>query len=230
MGDPEESDVSDRLRWDDISIFGNLLEADVVCRGENVHIVMNNRFQYAFLSLMFPDMGEQGSQASYIWLESDGRRYPAGSHEFCLRIGSMIRHRGLMANLSLRENLLLPFLYCGDEGRLQDAKERLNDVAAFLGLEGLDMQAGARSNYTHALVSLGRCMLQQPDVIIAQEVHVGMSPDRLKAFAVKASEALEMLGSGVLYLSASEHEGSGLKFARSHEIVNDAVPDVSGIW
>jgi len=226
----EEFDVSDRLRWDDIRLFGDLLKADAVSPGENVRIVMNNRFQYAFLSLMFPDMGEPGSLATSIWLESDGERYPAGTPEFCLRVGSMIRHRGLMANLSLRENLLLPFLYCGDDACLQKAKDEVDNVALFLGLEGLDTQAGERSNYTHALMSLGHCLLLKPDVIVAQEVHAGMSPERLQRFAVKAKEALEILGSGVLYLTDSEHEGSGLEFVRTHEIINDAVPDVSGIW
>lgn len=222
--------MSDILQWEDLKLFGDLLPADQVTRGESVRIIMNNRFQYAFLSLMFPDMGGQGSLASSIWLQSGDLRHSAGSPEFCLRVGSMIRHRGLMANLSLRENLLLPFLYCGDEGRLQKARKRVDEVAEFVGLERLEEQAGERSSFTHALLSLGHCLLQRPDVIVAQEVHVGMPPDRLELFREKAKAALELLGSGVLYLSASEHEGSGLKFARTHEIVDDAVPDVSGIW
>ncbi len=222
--------MSDVLQWKDIQLFGDLLAADRVTRGENVRIVMNNRFQYAFLSLMFPDMGAQGSLASSIWLESNGKQYQAGTPEFCLRVGSMIRHRGLMANISIRENLLLPFLYAADADILQRAREEVDGVAEFLGLEGLDSQAGERSNYTHALVSLGHCMLQKPDIIVAQEVHVGMTPERLRMFAEKAREAVERLGSGVLYLSGSVNEGSGLQFVRTHEIVDDSVPDVSGIW
>ncbi|MCF7820927.1 MAG: hypothetical protein K9M17_00635 [Mariprofundaceae bacterium] len=222
--------MSDILQWEDLNLFGDLLPADRVMRGESVRIVMNNRFQYAFLSLMFPDMGGQGSLASSIWLQHGNQRLPAGSPEFCLRVGSMIRHRGLMANLSIRENLLLPFLYCGDEGRLQNARNRVDEVAELVGLERLEEQAGERSSFTHALLSLGHCLLQEPDVIVAQEVHVGMAPDRLQLFREKARVALEELGSGVLYLSASEHEGSGLKFARTHRIVDDAVPDVSGVW
>jgi len=222
--------MSEVLHWDDLKLFGDLLPADQVSRGDNVRIVMNNRFQYAFLSLMFPDMGEQGSLASSIWLQSEDVRYPAGSPEFCLRVGSMIRHRGLMANLSLRENLLLPFLYCGDEECLQSARDRIDEVAEFIGLDQLDQQAGERSGFTHALVSLGHCMMQKPDVIVAQEVHAGMSPDRLQLFRERAKAALDLLGSGVLYLSASEHEGSDLTFARTHEIIDDSVPDVSGIW
>ena len=222
--------MSHVLQWDELKLFGDLLPADQVSRGENVRIVMNNRFQYAFLSLMFPDMGTQGSLASSIWLQSGEKRYLAGSHEFCLRVGSMIRHRGLMANLSIRENLLLPFLYCGDDASLQSARSRVDEVAEFVGLERLDQQAGERSGYTHALLSLGHCLLQKSDVIVAQEVHVGMAPDRLQAFREKTTAALDAMGSGVLYLSTSEHEGSDLTFVRTHEIVDDSVPDVSGIW
>ena len=57
-----------------------------------------------------------------------------------------------------------------------------------------------------------------------------MAPDRSQTFRKKARAALELLGSGVLYLSASVHEGSDLEFARTHEITDDSVPDVSGIW
>lgn len=222
--------MKDRLCWEEISIFGDKLPADSVSSGDNVRIIMNTRFQYAFLSLMFPDMGVHGSLASSIWLESGGERYPAGSLGFCQRVGSMIRQRGLMANLSIRENLLLPFLYDSDERHLTEAKERLDEVAEFLGLDALDTQAGHRSSYTHALVSLGHCLLKQPDIIVAQEVHVGMSPERLASFAEKARSAVEMLDAGVLYLTSTLYEGSLLTFARSHEISNDAVPDVSGIW
>ena len=222
--------MRDRLCWDEIMLFGDTLAADCVSPGDNVRIIMNTRFQYAFLSLMFPELGAQGSLASSIWLEREGKRFPAGSPEFCLYVGSMIRHRGLMANLSIRENLLLPFLYCSDQSYLDDAKARLEEVAEFLGLEGLDSQAGHRSSYTHALVSLGHCLLKKPDIIVAQEVHVGMSPERLAIFAEKARESVEMLDAGVLYLTSTPQEGSMLTFARNHEISNDSVPDVSGIW
>ena len=91
-------------------------------------------------------------------------------------------------------------------------------------------QAGERSAYTHALVSLGHGLLKRTDVIVAQEVHVGMPPERLQIFRDKVTEAMQKLEAGVLYLTASMHEGSGLEFSQTYEIECDNVPDVSGIW
>lgn len=222
--------MSNRLCWDELTLFGSRIEPDCVSPGDNVRIIMDTRYQYAFLGLMFPDIGAPGTLASSIWLESGDERYAAGTPDFCQRVGSMIRSRGLMANLSIRENLMLPFLYAGDEKLIAEVRDEVEEVAAFLGLEGLDTQAGQRSSYTHALVSLGHCLLKKPDIIVAQEVHVGMSPERLADFADKARESVERLGAGVLYLTSTEFEGSTLKFARSHEVSGDEVTDVSGIW
>jgi ABC-type lipoprotein export system ATPase subunit len=128
----------------------------------------------------------------------------------------MIRQRGILANLSLRENLLLPFLYHGGAERIASAEHEVDDVAERLGLAGmLQEQAGERSGYTHALVSLGRCMLLHPAIIVAQEIHVGMSPEHLERFRELAIAALAELGAGLLYLTSTEHEGSGVHFDRT---------------
>jgi len=222
--------VRNRLCWEELTLYGKQLEADCVSPGNNVRIVMDTRFQYAFLGQMFPDLGAPGTHDCSIWLDSGEERYPAGSPEFCKHVGSMIRQRGMMANLSIRENLLLPFLYGADEEALEEAKGRLEEVAAFLGLEGLDAQAGQRSSFTHALVSLGHCLLKRPDIIVAQEVHLGMSPERLAHFAEKAIQSVERLNAGVLYLTSSPNEGSRMTFARSHEISGEEAPEISGVW
>jgi hypothetical protein len=58
-------------------------------------------------------------------------------------------------------------------------------------------------------------MLLHPAIIVAQEIHVGMSPDRLMRFRDMAIGALRQLGSGLLYLTSSEYEGSGVRFDRT---------------
>lgn len=223
--------MSDLLRWEGLVLFGKPFPDETIGKGEYVRLVMNNRFQFAFLGSAFPVMRALEEEPAPIWVESNGERYYAGTAGFCSRIGSMIRSRGLMANLSIRENLLLPFLYGEDQALLARKEQEVDEVAEFVGLAGrLNEQAGERSAYTHALVSLGHCLLLQPDVIVAQEVHVGMSPERLKAFSEVAIRALQRLGSGVLYITSSEHEGSGITFDRTYTIEDDSVPDVSGVW
>ncbi|MFQ5581033.1 MAG: hypothetical protein ACE5F3_00210 [Mariprofundaceae bacterium] len=207
--------MSGTLRWRQLQLGNGIIQSGKVAFGEYVRLVIDGRCQYDFMRHLFfePRPGEEAWQ---MWLETDTASIQAGTPEFIEEVGSMIRHRGLLANLSLRENLLLPFLYRGEDERLQKAEDEVNEVAEFIGLaSSLNEQAGERSAYTHALVSLGRCLLRRPDIIIAQEVHVGMPPDRLTHFRALAVEALNVLGSGILYLTATEHEGSGVEFSRT---------------
>jgi len=223
--------VSHELHWRGMDICDRQLPVGSICRGKNIRFVMNSSMQYMFLDRFFPQFVLDEDGDAYVWLEYAGKRVVAGKSAYCARVGSMIRRRGLLANLSIRENLLLPFLYAEDTSCLKRAEREVEDVAEFLGLNSLLYeQAGERSAYTHALVSLGHCLLKRPDVIVAQEVHVGMPPERLQIFRDKAQEAMQELGAGVLYLTSSMHEGSGLEFSRTYEIECDNVPDVSGIW
>jgi len=162
---------------------------------------------------LFPAGDHGGSERWRLWLEADSASFQAGSEGFRRHVGSILHQRGVIANLSLKENLLLPFLYEGDAGAIRRAEEGLAEVAAFLGLaSGLHEQAGERSAYTHGLVSLGRCLLQRPDIVVAQDVHCGMPPHRLQRFQSLFAQAMDELQAGLLYVSTSEHDGTGLAF------------------
>lgn len=223
--------VSHELHWRAMDVCDRQLPEGYVCRGKHIRFVMNASMQYVFLDRFFPQFVLGEDNDAHVWLEYDDKRAVAGKPAYCARVGSMIRRRGLLANLSIRENLLLPFLYAEDTSCLKRAENEVGEVAEFLGLDALLYeQAGERSAYTHALVSLGHCLLKRPDVIVAQEVHMGMPPERLQVFRDKAKEAMLQLQAGVLYLTSSIHEGSGLNFSRTYEIECGNVPDVSGIW
>ncbi len=205
-----------RLCWRDLDLAGAHLPAACVDEGVRVRLVLPRRSQYAWLEALFPPGEAQAPERWRLWLEEDSASFQAGSEEFRRRVGSVLQHRGVMANLSLRENLLLPFLYDGDAMRLKAAEERLDEVADLLGLsDRLHEQAGERSAYTHGIVSLGRCLLQRPRIVVAQDVHCGMPPDRLQRFRTLFAQTLDALGAGLLYLSTSGHDGTGLAFASS---------------
>lgn len=204
------------LWWQSLRLLDLQLPGGSVAVGEHVRLIMDAPYQHAMMDQIIHRSQAGGADAWRVWLEAEDGRFPVDAPEFHARIGTMIRHRGLLANLSLRENLLLPFLYHGDSERLAGAEQEVDGVAEGLGLAGmLHEQAGERSGYTHALVSLGRCMLLHPDIIVAQEIHVGMSPEHLERFRELAIAALDELGSGLLYLTSSEHEGSGVHFDRT---------------
>ena len=223
--------ITYQLHWDELLVHECILPSGHVCCGKHVRMIMNNSMQYAFLNYFFPQFSLHEKEETKVWITSGSQHIAAGTPEFCAHVGSMIRRRGLLANLSVRENLLLPFLYTENKAALKQAELEVDDVADFLGLSTiLNEQARERSAYTHALVSLGHCLLKKPDVIVAQEVHIGMPPDRLQIFRDKATQAMKELNAGVLYLTSTSDEGSGLEFARTYEIECASVPDMSGIW
>ncbi len=218
------------LFWRDLQLGHSIVPASHVDFGEYVRLVIDAQHQHTFMQHLFamPDCPDEHTWE--MWLETESAGYHVGTTEFVSRLGSMIRHQGLLSNLSLRENLLLPFLYRGDQESLEQAMDELEDVADWLGLSAmLDQQAGERTTYIHALVSLGRCLLIKPTIIVAQEVHIGMSPDHLDHFRDLSMAGLEKLGAGLLYLTASPNEGSGLDFARTltvgpdHESLKDSI-------
>ena len=202
------------LHWRDMPLSGGSEWSGYVASGERVHAVAPLPDQFDWLDHCYRTEKEQ--HVWRIWLEtgSDSRR--SGSQEFFGNVASMLIGRGLMANLSMRENLLLPFLYRTDSEALAKAAEAVDDVAEYLGVtEHLDERAGERSTYTHALVSLGRCMLQRPEMIIIQDIYIGMMPERAARFRELSLPVFDELQSGILYFSGSQHEGSGLRFDRT---------------
>lgn len=213
----------DSLNWDDLPLGQTVIPAGHVEQAEHVRLVMDYPCQYAFMQHMFGDGKLSPDSVWQMQLRTQSGVFEAGSQAFNNRIGSMIRHRGLIANLTLRENLLLPFLYQGETERLAQAADELDEVAEWIGFsQSLDQKAGERTTFTHAMASLGRCLLLRPSIIIAQEVHLGMPNEHLEQFRSVSMEALERLGSGLIYLTTSENEGSDIVFSRTLTMQTDA--------
>lgn len=206
--------MSTQLCWQTLVLGDEQLSATCVEKGEYVRLQLARRLQEDMLGYLFPD--ERQGLASLVHLKLGKQRVWAGSPLFHQRVGVLIHQHGALANLSIKENLLLPFLYHADATKLQRVYREVDEVAELLGLaHALQEKAGERSSYTHALISLGRCLLQKPEFVVAQEIHTGMPPERLQHFRDLALQALQSLEVGLLYLTASEHEGSGLVFSRT---------------
>jgi len=194
-----------------------LLDVDVpaghVEQGEKRRVVMPRRYQLEWLRQM-------NAPGNCMWLEADEVKIQGSSERFFQHVSCMLHQCGTLANLSLRENILLPFLYTGRDvdgnGGLARAEAELTEVAARLDISGkLDEQAGERSTYMHALIALGRAMLIRPDFLVVQDAHSGIQPHRQEKFHRFFCEAVEQLGVGVLYLSASDQDSYGLEFCQS---------------
>ncbi len=214
--------MHESLQWDDLPLGDHFVPAGTLLAGEYMRLVMPVPLQQRFMERLFC-AGETSACDWQIAFQSDEGRYPIGTSAFTWRIGSLIRDHGILANLTLGENLLLPFLYQQDREKLLQAEAARDKVATWLGVrEQLAERAGVRSTYMHALISLGRCMLTKPRVIVAQEAHIGMSPEHLAHFRALSGELLQELDCGLLYLSDSADEGSALTFAKSVHISSGA--------
>jgi len=214
--------TTDALYWRDLTLCQQTLVNDHVLRGERVRLVMHENIQKVLLSTFFLCPLSQGCESQNVWLERHKEKLMAGSPEFCAQVGCLIRQRGLLANLSLRENLLLPFLYLDQRDLLLQAEKDLNQVAHFLGIDGiLDEKAGERPSYMHGLMSLGHCLLKKTNIIIAQELHLGMQSAHAAKFRRKVLKALKILNPGVLYLTSSKSDDIGLSFHRSYQVTCD---------
>jgi len=200
-----------RLCWKAMRLLDVDIPAGHVLRGERRRLVMPRRYQFDWLRQM-------ASPAHDVWLQTGEADIPGGSEGFSERVCCMLHQRGVLANLSLRENILLSFLYAGREAEIVRATDALPEVAKRLDIaDKLDEQAGERSGYMHGLIALGRAMLLRPDFIIVQDALASMQPHRQEIFRSLFCGFVEELGAGVLYLSASTQDGSGLEFCQSLE-------------
>lgn len=200
-----------RLCWHAMQLLDIGMPAGYVQFGDKRRLVMPRRYQLEWLRRM------SGGEES-VWLETAEGELAGGSAAFSRRVACMMHQRSALANLSLRENIMLPFLYAGGDAGIARAEAALPGIAARLDIaDRLDEQAGERSGYMHGLIALCRTMLMQPDFIVVQDAHAGMQPHRQQMFRSLFCEVVEELGVGVLYLSASVQDGSGLDFCQSLE-------------
>jgi len=198
-----------QLCWKAMHLLDIRIPAGCVQRGQMQRLVMPRRYQLDWVCQMT-------GKSDCVWLDTGLQKLAGSSEAFARRVACVMQQRGALANLSLRENIMLPFLYAGKEEEIRRCSVALPEIASRLDIAGkLDEQAGERSGYVHGLIALGRTMLMQPDFIVVQDAHAGIPPHRQERFRKLFCEMLEGLGAGVLYLSASGQDGSGLEFCHS---------------
>jgi len=210
--------VNIALHWNDLTLCRATLPNDHVKRGERVHCIMPEAAQKELLEMLFLCPLSQGCMESKtLWITQGERTLHAGGDEFCQHIACMLQHRGLLANLTLKENLLLPALYSDQKDVLQRAEQALPYVADFLDMQDkLHEKAGERPPYVHALMSLGHCLLKKPAIVVAQHMYTGMEEEYAKKFRRKMLRALKVWNPGVLYLSRSHVAQLTFPFDRTH--------------
>lgn len=207
-----------RLCWREMRLMDVELPAGEVSEGRACRLVMPANCQHAWLDKLHAGYLPENRQAD-IWLETNQDESDGNDAVWARLIGMMLNQRGALANLSIRENLMLPLLYDGDEKELAAAARRLPEVAEWLDIQPeLDAQAGELSACRHALIGLGRLALMRPKIIVLQDVCAGLQPDFLDRWRGLFAELRDELNAGVLVLSASAHDALHLEFDRSLEL------------
>jgi len=125
-------------------------------------------------------------------------------------IGFVLNGRGILANLTIKENIMLPILY----HRSEVVVKALNRIDALLDETQLkpllEERAGLRSARVNNNVSLCRCALQQASYIVMQQPQSSMSKKEARQFTKLALQIASDLHAGVVYLTASEDDCGGL--------------------
>ena len=190
-----------QLGWESASLAGFELPAGRIRPGETLHLQLPWRYQLLLLHDWLAARPADDAH-SPAWLEMETERIACGSRPFNDRVCVLLANWGMLANLSIRENLLLSFLYHGDPASIAAAEAQLPQVAEQLDLLWcLDEQAGERPPHVHALIGLGRVLLLRPQFVIMQEILAALPPERLFEFEKLVRRVLSGCNAGLLYLS-----------------------------
>jgi len=202
------SDLQPRLVLEKVSLNSNWAFPDMVLeRGDKVQVVLSEENQHRLLELWlheYPPVVHQNKQT----VQTLGHA-----------LGMVLNGRGLLANISIQENIMLPFLYHHNAQDTEQAHLQLEHVASTFGLhDKLGEQTGLRSPLTHGLVSLCRCVLQQASFVVMQQPCASMSLSEEEYFRPLAKRVIESLDAGVIYLTTSVEDTADFSFSSTLDL------------
>ncbi|MDP3112685.1 MAG: ATP-binding cassette domain-containing protein [Thermodesulfovibrionales bacterium] len=131
------------------------------------------------------------------------------------KMGVVLNRGGLVSNLKVWENLMLPLAYHASLS-YKDMEEKMMDVLNNLGYnDDLNMLPGPLPTYKKKLLGLARAILMEPDLIIYDSVFDGLSSD-IRNRVLEAVNAFheEKKGRVSLFLASSEGSIKGIMAER----------------
>ncbi len=204
MKDSSSNDLP-HLYWSDTKLDEHsfIPSINLLC-GEYVHVTCADYHQCTLLTSWF---SKQNEKSLHVVKQGQQLRCIGGS------VAVVLNGRALLANISIQENIMLPFLYHHDLQTLHDAQAQLKTVAETFGLDKiLHEKAGLRSPLIHGLVSLSRAVLQQANFIILQQPFSSMDKQETATFAKLVKDVVKRLGVGMVYLAASAEDQADFEF------------------
>jgi len=139
-----------------------------------------NLFIYIILGMIKPETGSVFLFGKDLWsVEKDEML------RLFRRVGMVPENGGLISNLKVGENIILPVWY-HDRQRPQDAYKRVSAVFAKLGFgsveigEYMSRSPGSLSDHEKRIVALMRAMLMEPELMIYDALVEGLEPEMMK--------------------------------------------------
>jgi len=157
------------LSWPDIHMNQYVLPSAQLACTDDAFMHIPEALQLTWLTHMFLPITLQNNAAR---LHMNGMTYTVEQPHFWQHIKLIMCRGGLLANLSLYDNLLLPSLY----HNYSISSERVTQVIKIMALEhDIHQQAAERNDELHARISLGQCLLFPPKMIIIQDICTSLS-------------------------------------------------------
>ncbi|MDX8387451.1 MAG: hypothetical protein R8M46_02810 [Ghiorsea sp.] len=159
------------------------------------------------MQLVAPEDVQEELIAAWL-IEQDGKQ--SRMQGLGKQVGFVLNGLGLVANLTIKENIMLPLLYHKTK-QTDVAKTKLAALVEEIEIKDMmEEQAGLRSARVNSEVSLCRCVLQQAAYIIMQQPQSCMSKTEAKQFTERMLKVVRDLRAGVVYLTASGNDCGGL--------------------
>ncbi len=207
-------DIKPRLSWPETALEQRcFLPAVTLAQGESLQLICPEYCQSLLLEFWFSERSNLSVRAA-----GHKKRYKTFGHA----VAVVLNGKALVANLTIRENIMLPFLYHYDSEMAIQAQSQLQRVAEMFGLSSILFErAGVRSPLVHGLVSLCRAVLQQAHFIVMQQPCASMDVQEAEAFSKLAKHAIKGLDAGMVYLTTSAEDQGGFSFAKQIGILGD---------
>lgn len=135
------------------------------------------------------------------------------------RTGVVLNNGGLISNLKLWENIMLPAMYHTDQSQ-KTIEKNMADVLEKIGYDDtLEILPGLLPSYKKKLVGFARAALMEPDIMIYDSIFDGLNMS-LKNKMVSAIDLFHKSkkGRGSLFLTSNENSASQIKTGKAYKL------------
>ncbi|MBI4688825.1 MAG: ATP-binding cassette domain-containing protein [Nitrospirae bacterium] len=190
-----------------------------IVKGEICEVLTETDFDRNLLLKVFTGLAALDSGKIYIFDKDILSITSAELNETRKRIGVVLNNGGLISNLKVWENLMLPLAYHMSFHK-QDIEEKIRVILSKIGYDDdLNVLPGPLPDYKKRLIGFARAMLMDPDMIIYDSVFEGLSSDsRSRVLETVNAFHLEKKGRVSLFLDPGESPIRGIKADNTYRL------------